>query len=92
MKAVETKKVDQKLDQKREMKSNPIDANQKGIDNHKKAATHLEAAAKNHLSAAKHHEDGNHEKAAQSTVVAQGHVNLANKAQDRDAKQHARKS
>jgi len=29
--------------------------NEKGIDNHKKAATHFEAAAKSHLDAAKHH-------------------------------------
>ena len=72
-------------------KVTPAD-NQKGIENHKKAATHLEAAAKHHLAAADHHEDGNHEEAAKSTVVAQGHVTLANEAQKEDQKNHALRS
>lgn len=63
--------------------------NQKGIENHKKTATHLESAAKHHHEAAKHHEDGNHEKAAQSTIKAQGHVTLATEAQREDVKHHA---
>lgn len=63
--------------------------NQKGIDNHKKTATHLEAAAKHHLEAAKHHEDGNHEHAAQSTVKAHGHITLAHESQKEDVKHHA---
>ena len=63
--------------------------NQKGIENHKKTATHLQEAAKNHLEAAKHHEDGNHEKAAKSTITAHGHLILAHEAQKEDAKQHA---
>ena len=63
--------------------------NQKGIENHKKAAVHLEEAAKNHLDAAKHHENGDHDKAAQSTVKAHGHAKLANDAQQEDIKQHA---
>jgi hypothetical protein len=74
---------------KNELGKNPTAENQKGIKNHKKAAVHLEAAAKNHLNAAKHHEEGNHEKSAQSTILAQGHVSIANKAQKKDTKQHA---
>ena len=44
------------------------------------------------ITAADHHEDGNHEEAAKSTVIAQGHVALANEAQKEDAKNHAIKS
>lgn len=75
-----------------ERESIPNDINQKGIENHKLAANHLQLAAKNHLRAAKHYEEGNHEKAAQSTVLALGHTNLANKAQMKEVKQHTRKS
>lgn len=60
--------------------------NQKWIDNHKIAASHFASAAKCHLEAAKHHEDGNHEKAAKSTVEAHGHSSLANEAQRDDIK------
>ncbi len=67
---------------------NPSD-NQKGIENHKLAASHLESAAKHHLDAAKHHEAGNHEKAAESTIAAHGHQSLANDAQKEDVKNHA---
>lgn len=59
---------------------------QKGIEYHKKAATHLEAAAKDHLEAAKQFEAGNHDKAAESKVAAHGHQNLANEAQKEDSK------
>lgn len=55
--------------------------NQKGIENHKKAATHLVQAAKHHMDAANHHENDNHEAAAKSTVLAQGHTAVANEAQ-----------
>ncbi|MEI6124850.1 MAG: hypothetical protein WCQ95_14635 [Bacteroidota bacterium] len=44
------------------------------IDSHKNAAKHLEEAAKYHHEAAKHHEAGNHDKAHQSTIKAQGHT------------------
>jgi hypothetical protein len=71
-------------------KVTPAD-NLKGIENHKKIATHLEAAAKHHLDAAKHHEAGNHEKAAQSTVKAHGESCCATEAQKEDLKQHAMK-
>lgn len=71
---------------------NPISKMQKGIESHRKAANHLQLAAKNHLRAAMHYEEGNHEKAALSTVVALGHVNLANKAQNKIAKLHVTKS
>ena len=60
------------------------------IKNHKKAATHLEEAAKCHLEAAKYHEAGNHEKAHQSTIKAQGHTTHACEAQKEIQKQHAR--
>ena len=62
--------------------------NQKGIENHIKIAAHFQAAAKNHLKAAKYHQQGNHQKAAQSTIAAYGHVSLAKKAQNRDSIQH----
>ncbi|TAE90248.1 MAG: hypothetical protein EAY81_01035 [Bacteroidetes bacterium] len=61
------------------------------MDNHKKAATHFDAAAKSHLDAAKHHENGNHEKAAKSTVEAHGHACVANEAQKEDVKHHTNK-
>jgi len=63
--------------------------NQKNIEAHKKAATHLEAAAKHQTEAAEHHEQGNHENAAQSTIKANGHLSLAKEALREDAKQHA---
>ena len=66
----------------------PNAENQKGIENHKKAASHFEAAAKNHLEAADHHENENHEKAARSTVEALGHSSLGNEAQKEGVKQH----
>ena len=62
---------------------------QKGIDNHKMAARHHQDAANSHLEAAKHHEDGNYEKAAQSTIVAQDHHSKAHEAQKEVVKQHA---
>lgn len=66
--------------------------NQKGIENHKKVATHFEAAAKSHRDAAKYHEDGNHEKACESSIKAQGHQCLANELQKEDAKYLALKN
>ena len=68
----------------------PVDK-QKNVENHKMIATHLETAAKHHVDAAKHHEADNHEKAALSTVKAQGHLALANEAQKEDVKNHATK-
>jgi hypothetical protein len=67
----------------------PIVANQKRIDNHKRAAKHHEEAAKNHLEAAKNHEEGNHDKAFKSTVKAQGHLLLASETQKEVNKNHA---
>ncbi|HEY5824358.1 MAG TPA: hypothetical protein VIT44_08335 [Cyclobacteriaceae bacterium] len=63
--------------------------NQKGIDNHRRIATYLEAAAKNHLYAAKHHENGEHEKAAQCTIIAMGFHRMAGDAQREDLRHHA---
>ena len=65
--------------------------NQKGIDNHKKAAAHFEAAAKSHLEAARQHEAGHHEEAAKYTIEAHGHASAANEAQNEDAKHHIHK-
>jgi hypothetical protein len=84
MKSSETKS-------KTELEAIPKAENQKGIDNHKKAASHFEAAAKSHLQAAKHHESGNHEKAAKCTVEAHGHACVANEAQKEDVKHHTAK-
>jgi hypothetical protein len=63
--------------------------NKKRIENHKTTATHLEAAAKSHLDAAKHHEEEEHEKAAHSTIKAHGHLALAKDIQHEDLKNHA---
>ena len=62
--------------------------NQLGIDNHKKSAMNLEAAAKCHYEAIKHYEVGNTEKACLSTVQAQGHSTLAGEAQREVLKSH----
>jgi hypothetical protein len=62
--------------------------NQKGIEMHKKIAAHLQAAAKSHLKAAKYHEEGNHGKAAQSTITAYRHISLAQEAQKKDVGHH----
>lgn len=62
---------------------------QKGIEHHKTAATHLEAAAKHHRDAAKYQEEGNIEKAHQSSVYAHGHCCIANENQRENAKFHA---
>ena len=63
--------------------------NQKGIENHKRAAAHFSAASNHHIEAAKHHTLGNHEKAARSTVTAQGFHRLATEAEIEDVKHHA---
>ena len=73
----------------RRVVKDPSAENQKGIENHKRAAYHLQEAAKHHLEAAKHHENGDEEKAAYSTVKAQGHHNLAAEAEWEDVKHHA---
>jgi hypothetical protein len=63
--------------------------NKKDSENHKKIATHLEEAAKHHKEAAKQHEAGDHDKAARSTVIAQGYHALAHEANKEDIKYHA---
>jgi len=70
--------------------SNGLSAgNKKGIENHNKAAKHLEEAAKYHREAAKYHKDGNHEKASESTIKAYGHHYLASEAERQDVTYHA---
>ena len=59
------------------------------INNHKKAATHLEEAAKLHLEAAKHHEENNHDKAHLCCVKANGHTTHARESQKEILKEHA---
>ena len=73
----------------KELSKSSSSQNQKGIDLHKQAAKHHQEAAKNHLDAAKFHEAGDHEKAATSTVKAQGSAALAGDASREDAKFHA---
>jgi hypothetical protein len=55
--------------------------NQKAIENHKKTATHLDAASKEYLEAVKHFEAGNAEKAAESKAKADEQFELATAAQ-----------
>jgi len=74
---------------KKEKSTIPTAENKKGIENHNKIATHLETAANLHKEAAKHHGDGNHEKAAESTIKAQGHTAIANEHLKDVVKQHA---
>ena len=61
----------------------------KGIENHKQAAVHHQEAAKHHTEAAKHHEAGNHEKAHESAILANGHASIASDHQKEDVKNHA---
>jgi hypothetical protein len=63
--------------------------NLKGIENHKTAAEHHEKAAKYHTAAATHHKEGNHEKAAEYTVKANGHSWFAHKYEMEDVEHHA---
>lgn len=68
----------------------PISAdNQKRVDSHKKTAEHLSNASKSHIEAANHHENGEHEKAAHSTIKAHGHHTMARDLQKEDARLHA---
>lgn len=57
------------------------DENENKIRSQKTKADHIEAAEKHYLSAAKHHEAGDHAKAVQSTIAAQRHLALANEAE-----------
>ena len=70
---------------KKQISSNPIDKNIKGIKNHRKTTGNLQVAAKSHLEAAMYLQEGNHE----STIVAHGNFNLADKAQKKDMNQPA---
>jgi len=66
----------------------PKKERQIGIDKHKTANQYLKAASENLKAAAKHYEQGNHERSAYLTIVAQGYVNLVNKAQDQEMKHY----
>ncbi len=52
-----------------------------GIEKHKFSAIHLNAAASYHMDAAGHHEAGDHDRAAESSIKAYGHLRIARKAQ-----------
>ena len=63
--------------EKREKPNLPHDENEKRIENHIKAAIHHEEAAKHHYDAVKHHRSGDHKKATESSIKANGHHALA---------------
>jgi len=63
--------------------------NKKIIKAHQQAAAHYMEAARQHLAAAKHYEDGNAEKAVHSTVMAYGHDAIAGGFVSDAAKHHA---
>lgn len=58
------------------------------IENHKKAADHLDAAKNHHLKAVKQHEGDEHENAKKSTIAAHEEMKLASEAHKAVAKQH----
>ncbi|ARV05365.1 hypothetical protein BTO04_01060 [Polaribacter sp. SA4-10] len=60
-----------------------------GIKSHRKTTGYLQVSAKKHLEAAMHYQEGNHEKAVQSAIVAHPNFNLVYKAQRKDMNQHA---
>ncbi|MCX6350462.1 MAG: hypothetical protein NTX03_01220 [Bacteroidetes bacterium] len=72
---------------KNEQANGTANKNQKLVDSHNTAATHFEAAAKNHRDAAKHHEAGEPEKANEKTITAHGNQSLG-----RDAQKTAQKT
>lgn len=75
------------LDKATEKTFTPSEAKE-AIENHKKAANHLESAKASHLEAVKYHQSGEHEKAKKCTIVAQEQMKLANDAHKAVAKQH----
>jgi hypothetical protein len=66
--------------------------NNTGIENHKIASNHLAAAAAYYSAAGNYHKAGDHEKAHESIISAQGHLQLAGKAQKEEIKFHSLKS
>jgi hypothetical protein len=69
-----------------------VTENEKGIENHKKAAFHFLSAANCHIEAAKLHEMGAHDQAARITIEALGHSISAGEAQILDFKHHTPRS
>lgn len=47
------------------------------VENHRKAAEHLELAARHHKEALRHFEAGTYDKAYQNTVLAHRHTRIA---------------
>jgi hypothetical protein len=75
-----------------EMK-NELDADiLESIEIHKESALHHEASARHHHEAVKHHEAGDHGKAYESTIKAQGHHALAHEHHQKISKLHALKN
>jgi hypothetical protein len=62
---------------------------QKGVDHHLKAAELLEHCAKHQRAAAKHHAEGEFEKAAHHAMVAHGHLIHATEHVEEASKHHA---
>lgn len=63
--------------------------NSKVIQNHKKAATHLEAAAAHLKDAAQQYENGNKDQACGCSMKAKGQTSLAKKLQKKNLKKYA---
>jgi hypothetical protein len=61
----------------------------KVIENHKKTASHLLAAATEHFKAANYLKLGNYEKAAESAMLAREYLNLASQAKRDDIQNSA---
>lgn len=76
--------VDQLVQIKSDAKGFDLYESQKKTESQKKAETHLDNASKQHIEASNHHANGNYEKAAKRTVLAQGHLILADEAQKDD--------
>ncbi len=68
----------------------PLTDNVKAIaEIHKLAAFHNTEAARYHIEAARHYEEGNDEKAAYNALLAHGHNSIAGQFINDDAKHHA---
>lgn len=67
---------------------NSNEKNQKGIENHKQASSHYEAASKSHLEAAKYCESGDSENEERCKSEAQNHSRLGNESQQSGMRQN----
>jgi len=67
-----------------ENKNVSLTEKQRGIENHRKIADHLLAAAANHFKAATHLKAGEYEKAAECAISAKEYLTLASEAKRGD--------